>query len=163
MGAGAVSADVSDWGLLASASLSQWCAYYREVCGLDVTVRGGAHVGLWIAERVNLVRVADAAADALLDVLPCPALVAAHPGDCGSVLVLTRADPAVTASPIPNTMLINGGRVIELPVKQATDRYWWFASPETALRPLADVLRALGPRTPGGYPGPRHYRTNRTS
>jgi hypothetical protein len=139
-----MSADVSGWGLPASASLSQWCAYYREVCGLDVTVRGGAHIGLWIADRVNLVRVADTTTDGLPDTLPGPGLVTAEQRGRGSVLVLTRADPRITASPNPNATVITSGHVIELPTKQPHDRYQWATSPETPLQPLADVLAALG-------------------
>jgi hypothetical protein len=48
-----------------------------------VTVRGGAYVGLWIADRVNLVRVATTTAHILLDMLPCPALVTSEQRGCG--------------------------------------------------------------------------------
>jgi hypothetical protein len=121
-----------------TASLSDWCSAYR-FAGLDVTVRGGAFVGLWIGEHLVALDVDDAIGERVLAVAPTPTL--ARVGR-SSMLLLAVKDIPVSGVDCPDADVL-AGHVFRLPTGHPADPYLWRITPDVRITPLSELLKAL--------------------
>lgn len=129
-----------------TASLTDWCTAYR-FCKLDVTIRGGEYVGLWIGEHILAVDAGAVVGEKILDQAATPTLAYADRHGAGLLLLATRDMPPSSVEH-PDVDVRFQPAVFRLPTGHPADPYLWRVTPDVAIRPLSELIAVLGAAQP---------------